>query len=93
MVWLRSSQQQVVHVKCECYSLRCVSPQARVQHVRGEATSPWDILLMVLRVVAGILCFRLPLGWWPCTHHVTVLHVCVEEGGLHVCRERCSRRS
>ena len=38
--------------------------------------------------------FQPPLRWWLCVHHVTVLHVRVENRGLHVCREHCvARRS
>ena len=38
---------------------------------------------------ARIQCFRLPLRWRFCVHHVTVLHMCVEEGDFHVSCEHC----
>ena len=37
---VRSSQQQVVSVEYERYSLRRVSPQASAKHVRDEAALP-----------------------------------------------------
>ena len=45
---VRSSQQQVVQVEYERYSLRRVGPQASVRHVRDEAALREDLLQMVL---------------------------------------------
>ena len=42
--------------------------------------------------LAGIQCFRLPLGWWLCVHHVTIFPVCVEKSGFYVSREQLRGR-